>query len=334
MTALEHDRMKVRKALYAKESFIVAPVFPTGGLHLIVGDSGTGKSTWSLQLLRDWSQGIGVLGGLPSYPCEWVYVSADRSLRDVNQTLKRLGYTDWNIPAYAVEELCGVEEGTKLLVPPTIFRIHELFPKAKLIFLEGLQTLSPNTTRGQSQNKAETLWIMEMRHKILNKDITIIATEHVSKSDVQSKSIRNRALGSASLIGGAGTIVSFDFPEASKVAGTTAHTDERVVNIVGPNFAPMVLDYSRDTDGRFILQASRTGAETIAHETEDDGSIKMNTALSVHEFDKVLTSKQIELWARSAGVSDASKYRWIKSLIETGNLISVSRGVYQKARQQ
>jgi hypothetical protein len=330
----DRNRLSVRKKLQETESYIVSPVFPCGGLHLVVGDSGMGKSTWLLELLHDWSKGVSVMGGLISHPCEWVYVSMDRALRDTDRTLRRLGLTDWDIPAYAIEELSPRDTTTKLLVAPTIEHIHNLFPKAKLIVLEGLQTALPNTSRGQTQNKAESLWLINLRDQILNKGITVIATEHKPKKVDAGMNKRNTPLGTASLIGGSGTVVSFDYPTDQKNRKDIEYINERVVHVSGHNFAPYHLIYTRDSSGRFILETSRSGNEINTYVTPEDGEIQIDAQFSAWPFDRVIKSIDLIAWSRVSTISEHQMYKWLRAQITAGRVEMIRKGEYKKVMTQ
>jgi len=328
------DRLAVRQRLYLEESYIVSPIFPCGSLHLIVGDSGMGKSTWLLDTLHDWSMGMAVMGGLISHPCEWVYVSMDRALQDTNRTLKRLGLSNWDIPAYAIEELCPRDTATDLLVAPTIEQIHQLFPKAKLIVLEGLQTILPNTSRGQTQNKAEGLWLINLRDRILNKGITVIATEHKPKKVDAGVNKRNTPLGTASLIGGSGTVISFDYPAGVRGHKDEVYINERIVHISGHNFAPYHLCYTRDTTGRFILEASKSGTEVHSYVTPEDGEIQIDAQFSVWPADRAIKSVDLIAWANVSNMSEHQMYKWLRARITSGLMEMVKKGEYRKVTAQ
>src|ERR1700761_328678 len=133
------QRMSLRDKLYRERTYIVDPLFPSGSVHLIAGPSGIGKTTWLLQQLHAWSRGEDVLG-YSSHPCEWVYVSCDRALNELDATMRRLELGTWHAPVYSIEEVA--QKGpTGALDDPSVFEIEKRFPDAKLIVLEGLQSL-------------------------------------------------------------------------------------------------------------------------------------------------------------------------------------------------
>jgi RecA-family ATPase len=330
------DRLKVRKQLEENDYYIVSPIFPCGALHLVTGDSGMGKSSFLLPVLYDWSLGNAVLGGMVSHPCEWVYISMDRSLRDLNRTLRRIGLGDWDIPAYPIEELCNIEENTTNLIAPTIEHIVKQFPNAKLFVLEGLQTILPNTSRGQNQNKAESLWMLQLRSTVLNRGITIIATEHIPKGNDSgpARSKRNKALGSAALIGACGTVVTVSFPDSTQFNKTNEYTNERVVHVTGPNFADITMEYTRDEAGRFILEATRSGIEVYTHATDEDLTIQIDAQLSAWASDKPVTTTLLTAWGRVTNMSDSQLYRWTRKQVTCGRLEQIRKGEYRKVLTQ
>jgi AAA domain len=333
---IDPNRLALRQALEKDERYIVSPIFPCGAMHLITGDSGIGKTTWFLEWLHDWSLGKCVIGGLTSHPCEWVYVTMDRSLRDTNRTLRRIGLADWNIPVYPIEEICSRNEVDETLEAPTIFQIHRRFPNAQLICLEGLQTITPNTGRGQTQNKAEALWILEIRDKILNKGITVIASEHQGKgSDGTGTSQRKRALGSATMLGGIGTTVSFDYPREAKDKKETHYVNERIVYIEGPNFAPYTLQYDKDENGRLILNTSRSGVELFTHVTDEDHEIQIEAQFSHHPINQLIrTGVELTAWGKVSSMTENQLYKWVKKTVSSGRMEMIKRGEYRKVQVQ
>jgi RecA-family ATPase len=189
---MSESRLAHRERLRTKERFIVDTIFPAGALHVIGGPSGIGKTTWLLQSLHEWEQGKPILG-FPSHPCKWVYVSLDRSLLDGDRTLRRIGLADWNIPMYSIEEICERDTVTKrITVEPDLFMVANRFEDVELIVVEGLQGFLPDIKRGQTQNKAEQLWMVKIRDEILNTGKTIIATTHSPKAEDNTKSANNR----------------------------------------------------------------------------------------------------------------------------------------------
>lgn len=329
--------------------YLVDTIFPTGGLHLLGGPSSAGKTTLLLQTLYAWDRAQAVFGNFQSHPCEWVYVSGDRSLSETNATLDRLGYADWDIPCYAMEDLALRDSGNLISEEPTIFHVANRFPDAELIVVEGLQAFLPNTQRGQSQNKADQLWMMRIRDQILNPSKkflhgrTIIATTHTAKSKQQAGKMdkRNSFLGSAALIGACSTCLSFDSPyDVAQTSGgatkTPVYSDpgERLVTIMGRDFQDIELNYSRDKNGGFVLETSRTGNIVKSEQTPDDKELLLDFKLMAHPAENEVRTVDLKMWAMGAQVNEEFLYKWLRAKIENGVISQLARGRYKRIRPQ
>ena len=236
------------------QEYVVDTIFPAGAMHLLGGASGSNKTTWLFEQMYEWDQGKKLFGIYQSNRCPWVYISCDRSSRDTSQTLKRLDLLHWKFDNYALEDLLGVSKVTGHLESPDIIK-HILnnpkFSHAKLIVIEGLQALMPNVPKGQSQNKAELLWAMEVRKILALNNRTIIATTHNPKQTGPGQSSsdeRSKFLGSQGFIGSCSTMVGFEKDEKQP--------NMRNVTIMGRNFADIKQSYSIDANGKLKLEVS------------------------------------------------------------------------------
>ncbi len=328
--------------------YLIEMIFPTGGLHLFGGPSSAGKTTLLLQSMYSWDHSQPVFGNFASHPCPWVYVSGDRSLSETNATLDRLGYSNWDFECYAMEDLALRDSGNLISEEPTIFHVANRFPDAELIVIEGLQAFLPNTQRGQSQNKADQLWMMRIRDQILNPSKkfpygrTIIATTHTAKSKqaVGKVDKRNTFLGSAALIGACSTCVAFDSPYDIAAAAVTtktpiyANSGDRLVTVMGRDFPDIELNYSRDKNGGFILETSRTGNIIKAETTPDDKELMLDFKLMAHPVEQEVKTFDLKLWAMTVQVNEEFLYKWLKAKVENGVMKQISRGRYQRVRTQ
>lgn len=78
-------------------SYLIDQILPTQRVSLVGGISNTGKSRWILPNFINWSRGMPILG-LRSFPCKWAYVSGDRLLVEVADTISTMGLNPENIP--------------------------------------------------------------------------------------------------------------------------------------------------------------------------------------------------------------------------------------------
>lgn len=339
-------RMAARQALRANDSYLINPIFPNGAFHCISGPPDIGKSTWLFQLLHQlWNGNVAKLLGegctVGKEHRNWIYVSSDRGLRDTDRTLARLGLSDWNAPVYAQEEISKrMNQG--MIGAADIFKLVQMFPDATTFFIEGLQAYLPDQGRGQSLNKAQSVWNMQVRDLITNRGIIIVAVTHSPKNSNPSHD-REDMLGSQGLIGGLGTIILLNTPldgqgMRKKTTGP-AQSDERLVTILPKNSPPMFLDYTRDpSNGAFVLSAKQVGgssaktAELIA--TPSDQHFLLDAHLGAFEGQAELTLRQINSWARSSGITDDTLKGWLGEQVRVGKLLQEGVGKYRRSQVQ
>jgi hypothetical protein len=264
-----------RREFQANKKWIVDPIFPAGVMHLIGGPSGHGKTTWLLQMLWEWEQGLPMLGKYKSNPCPWVYVCCDRSLRETTETLQRLGYNNWQFEAYGLEDLLP-QSGGKVKAPDLTEHIFKRFPDVELFVIEGLQALMPDIQKGRSQNKQELLWALDLRLVLGPQNKTIIATTHspkVAAAGTVDQDARSKFLGSQGFIGTCSTMVGIE--RDAKVQDTIN------AKIMGRNFADIDLKYTRDSRGMLRLEVENH--EAVKSESDQDICI-LTLASDLKEF--------------------------------------------------
>jgi hypothetical protein len=248
---------------------------------------------------------------------------------DGDRTLRRLGFADWDAPVYAMEDVVSKVGGR--IEEPTIFQIEKRFPNCSLYVVEGLQGLLPNTGRGQSQNKAEQIWALQIRREILNGGKTIIATTHSPKMTEGYKHNRENMLGSQALIGAAGTIVHFALPDNGGRKSVVQPTD-RVVTVMGHDFPDMYLHYSRGASGEFVLDDEQIAGQAVSGQPEGGEKKRiMNRFLAECAPGTEIKYADIQKWARSAGMGSSSMNNWRNEQTEAGTLLKEGRGAYRRS---
>lgn len=301
--------MDRRRALSANQEWVVDKIFPAGAMHLIGGPSGVGKTTWLFQMLHEWEQSQPLFGEYASHPMPWVYISCDRSMREMQQTLVRLGYENWSFESYALEELIWDQQLKKCKDPNFTDHILHKFPHAKLVVLEGLQAVMPDKDKNRSQNKAELIWAMEQRHILSEKNRTVIATTHNPKVQqlVANVDERSKFLGSQGFIGSCSTMIGFE---------KGSNPEDRNVTIMGRNFADIKLGYtqSKENSGRFVLH----GNDGRVIHTEEDDFIAFMTWCQLQS--DPFTVKQATEYLMLLKVSLATVNRWLDRLVVEGTL--------------
>lgn len=322
------ERTTQRRQNYATNAkWLVDPIFPAGAMHLIGGPSGSNKTTWLLQQLHDWDQGLPLFGKYKSNPVPWVYITCDRSLRDTTQTLQRLGYHKWEIVAYTLEEMLPqVKDSNGILTvkesPDINKHILAKFPEVELFVIEGLQAIMPDMTKGRSQNKTELLWALSLRLTLEPLNKTIIATTHnpkVAAAGGVALDARSKFLGSQGFIGTCSTMVGIERPS------DVSRENERLVKIMGRNFRDINQTYSLDNDGKLHLESE--GKEVV--ESETDRAIQIiSYASAMHQFTVAEMHSKL-----GSGVSEKTVRRDLAQLVEQQVLQVVDQSQNGRKRQ-
>lgn len=309
------ETTRLRHEYRANQKYLVDTIFPCGAMHLIGGPSGVGKTTWLLQQLYDWEQEQMLFGEYKSNPVPWVYVGADRSLREFDMTLCRLGYGAWNIEAYALETLIKNKVSGSFDSPDFTKHILKKFPHAELIVVEGLQALMPDNDKKRSQNKNELIWALEQRHVLAEGQRTIIATTHnpkVAQIGTSTTDERSKFLGSQGFIGSCSTMIGFE-KHATNPKG-------RNVTIMGRNFADLKLKYIVDAKGRYEIEVNQAGEPV---ETSEDHEIQFLTWL---QASGPVDSKSALDWFESRGLGKRTAFFEFVNRLKAQNLVSSATG--------
>lgn len=345
---LSHSSVEKRKDLLRQSKYIIDQIFPANALHIVSGASGSGKSTWLYQMLADWTLGNDLFG-YRSFPCKWVMITYDRGTRDNAQTLRRIGLHEWDFPLFSFEDLYSFHGSEPDLF--TLLRDHR-FRDVELFVIEGIMSFIPDPKPKQSQNKCEQMWITKVRSELL-KDRTIIGTAHQTKQNIGNMTSRMSMIGSASFIGGVGTVVLFDDPPETKQAqknGKVPIDDgTKIVTICPRNAKDIRIQYSRDEKGRFVPFeddiAELTGnANDKVPMVSSNGQIHFVTGSKAPEALKhmliyldgipigdILMRQTMEVEAMKVAWSRATFDRFISEMIEKGILVRITKGTFRKS---
>lgn len=329
------NRLHFMRELKESATWVIDTILPTCGIHMLAGSSGAGKTTWLLQQLYEWSNGRNVLG-FAGHPCNWAYISCDRSVRDLMETLTRLGLENcWEAPLYGLEEITDFQNG---LTIDTIFN-HPLFRDTKFFVLEGFQALIPDPPRGMSQNKHEIQWLFQTRDRMTQLNRTLLAVTHPPKQKEKDKfvDIRSNVLGSASMPAAIGTMIWVEpLPkdeEEVKALGSYGE-DQRLVRISSRNAKPMEIIYDIDERGRFVnpsISGSglKANIEAALNNTAKHANYDMWVLSQPHrEYQR---KELVMMMGNLFHISEATVKRWLSGAIERGVMQQLGFGRYAKA---
>lgn len=295
---------------------------------MVVGGSGSMKTTFLLQMLHEWEQGHDVLG-YKSHPCDWAYIACDRHMWEADKTLCRIGLADWDAPIFSTHELFNF--GTGFTIEDILH--HDYFRPCKLIVIEGLQALIPDTRAGQAQNKVELNWMNAINKFLFETGKTVILVTHNPKMKTGEKFASDRAdvLGSVSIGASTSTMIHVREVEDKQ----NPDTDKRIVTLNGRDFKAFSVLYDVDPQGRLVNPTTDT-VDVIAAQTGKMNSISEH--ICHNNMDLWLTSlpvmpmkaSDILTYGDSVGYSRSSVYRWIDSASRRGLMKKIDYGVYMK----
>lgn len=285
------------------EEYLIDDILPAYEIHLIGGSSGSGKTTFTLQTIADWLDGKPIFGHA-SHPIPYAYISIDRSHSSVTRTLQRIGLENKITRIICREDFTEPIRG----LGSVIQFAQKTFPDAKVLFIEGFQTLVGD--KGNSYTPVANL-LTAATVFCAEQGMTIIGICHSPKMKIEEgfQHPREVILGSVAWAAFSDTVITMDLNEKTGVV---------TVRIM-PRNAPLEA---------YELFFGKQGVLTpVNRDGRKDALTKMLTMLP---SGTVVTRKEILDLADSVHVSERSAERTITELIATEDLESLSRGTYRR----
>jgi len=198
------------KPVYPRQTYLLDGLLPTGEVHVLVGSSGIGKSTFLYDFINRWQHEETIFGRKATrYP--YIILSNDRSKAGLIRTLQRLGL---NPKLFNIKETLGIAykggympDGRTPLMSDLEFIIRECVkkqPELRVIFVEGLHI-------GQAEGNdygATSRSLKGLNALCQQLNLTIVGTTHTPKYRAL-KSTREAILGSVANGGMIETAITF-----------------------------------------------------------------------------------------------------------------------------
>lgn len=289
----------------AASSYIIDTIFPRHEVHLTGGASGSGKTTLEAQLIESWRKGEDVFG-YRSYPAPFCYVACDRSLQSIHATLARVGvkFSEWPL-------ISLINTHIQRTIPSILVEARKLVPDLQVLWLDGIHSLCP---KGRINDyDVVSHFLIETTRLCQKEDLTIKSLGHATKVREGEGFLnpRHRFLGSVAWGGYSDTMTLIDQANPEDPADST-----RNVYLLPRNEGGQLIEYHFNATGRLVPIA------TIEELDLDKWFKKLPTGSN-------LTTSAIHEEGGRCNMSRATIYRWIKRMIEDGQMLRITDGLYQ-----
>jgi AAA domain-containing protein len=198
------------KPVYPSQTYLLDGLLPTGEIHVLVGSSGIGKSTFLYDFINRWQHEDTIFGRKATrYP--YIILSNDRSKAGIIRTLQRL---ELNPKLFNIKETLStvydggyMPDGRTQRMSELEFTIRECVkkqPDLRVIFVEGLHI-------GQAEGNdygATSRSLKGLNALCQRLNLTIVGTTHTPKHGAL-QSTREAILGSVANGGMIETVITF-----------------------------------------------------------------------------------------------------------------------------
>jgi len=296
-------------------------MFPTKRVHLIAGPVGAGKSTYIFQLDRSVLDGAEFMGNKTHNRGKIVYLAADRTRREANATLRRMGALDL-IPR--IKWLFVNEIRKNGVIPFLESVIDQHCQEGDMMIVEPFQFfLRDDKNRAGDPNSSMDVshWICKIKDAVEKYGITLFGSVHPPKARKGEGygSVRDRLVGTSAWTGYTSTTVYIEPTDPDDV--TSPYRTIHVLVRDGKNFA---MDYMQEPEHGLLVPVTRQIARS-----------PFDLWLESMEEGAIVTTREAEDYAASIGKDERTGRRWLaeKADPEAGYLEKVGHGIYKKRRK-
>ena len=296
--------------------YIIDCILRKYAIHILAGSSGSNKTTWIFQQLRDnWEEGKQILG-YDVHPVPYLYVSADRSADETAETLERLGMDPQTFPSISLTSKRAREGGLRKW-STLLASVKASHPNVELLIIDGFMGLVPprrdRNTDGGFAHIGD--FLTQLQGELEDLHLTLIVLAHATKQKEDSRyaNPRDRILGSGAWPAHSSTVIILEPIDP----GNAETVDQRRLILCPRNAAEEHFEYRLNDQGWLIDVESVE--EVVASET---------FVARIKPGDSFRTADVIE----AANVDRRTVNRWLKKWQRDGQITQVSKGVYQRCR--
>src|SRR6185437_902257 len=181
---------------YPPTEYLVDGWLPTKEIHLLIGESGAGKTTWLFsEFLTKWQREESILGRASHYVPYAVLVN-DRSQEGIIRTLERMRLH----PGYPIKSI----NGDPRPLDEKVIEFCDANPHVRFLVIEGIHCGMEDLNDYSAVSKLMASLVKLCRER----DLTILGTTHVSKA-AASNGVNGRtsAIGSVATAGMSETLL-------------------------------------------------------------------------------------------------------------------------------
>lgn len=293
-------------------------VIPAGGISLLAGAPGVGKTAFLATLLKAFRDHQPIFGHLPAPmpPAGIAIISADRSWDSTKIWYERAGWPD--IPVYSIIDDPAFDK-TKLRRRHDRVNLLSEFIDKLTLPRGGLIIVDPiSLFLGGNLLDYDTCMVscMEIRDRLRARSLTCIATAHASKQKSEKKDrylrLQDRILGSTALFG---------FTDTQMYLASPEEIDEKYYAFLWqPHMLPVeYFKLTRDPQGLFLpyIEDPTAGVRSLLLACfPEDGS-------SINRADLRVKANQIPL-------TNTTFNTLLHQLLKQDAIVKISHGVYAR----
>jgi len=300
----------------AKRRWIIDEVLPHRVIALLVGPTGSSKSSWMAPTLVSIKKGESIFGRRVE-PTSSVWISCDRSKEEYESHMSALGIPPGEFPFHD-----QTAPGSETTVEFVIKRCSEAYPNNPLLFIDGFARLIPGGKISDYSVVADFLCSAGAAARKYNR--TVIGCLHAGKERDGSgyANPRDQVCGSTAWVGFSNLtlVLQRDKPKEPEDPIRKLH----------------VLARGAHGDKTYRYRKLESGILIPEDDPVEDDMATMITAwLEKQPFDQPIPTAQfIEIGKNEASISRATVERWIKKSVENLLIERVSKGIYRRVQVQ
>jgi hypothetical protein len=299
------------------DEFLVEDMFPTKRVHLIAGPVGAGKTTYIYQLARTaLDESDFMEHRTPHRGGRIVYVAADRTRREANATLRRMGALDL-IPR--IKWIFANEIRQKGVIPFLETLIEQNCKEGDTVIVEPFQFfLRDDKNKAGDPNSYMDVshWICKVKDAVEKQGVTLFGSVHPPKAKKGEgyASVRDKLIGTSAWTAFTSTTVYIEPTDPDDV--TSPYRTIHVLVRDGKNFT---MEYMQEPEHGLLVPVPSAKPFKSA----------LDLGLDAHP-DEVFTLEHVREWLTGTTISWPTVERWLKGKVDNKNITRVSRGVYRK----